>query len=236
LNYKKTFKQLKSRYSIGELSKVSIDIEDKKLQISKLKLGETYRRLDNLEIELKKLTGLPIKSKITLSDYSENFKEQFEPYDTYLSSALINRNEIVMAKIDYWVGKNDLAIADNAFSDNPWNINTKMNKSLAEEKINEAVLSMSDSKELVLQNITDAYIDVKCKKEEMHISKDNVDYANKQYNIATEKYKKHMISESKKESEKISYLSTLSQYNTAVRTYNFALSRLQQASELGVAY
>jgi hypothetical protein len=232
----KTLILLKSKYKLGEVSKVTVDVADKQLQAKKLELKKLSRTVDNLEIDLKELIGVPITTQVKLSDYATNSKVQFESYETYLNSALTNRNEIVAAKIDYWVGSNDLYDADKAFSENPLSLMAQIGKGGAQAKVTAAKLSISDSKELVLQNISDAYIDVKCKKEEMEISKANLASANKQYIIATEKFKKQLISEINKESERINYLSELAAYNTAVRTYNSALSRLQQASGLGQAY
>ncbi len=231
----KIYNQQKSRYDVGELSKVTIDTADKQLQIKRLEVNKLTRTIDNLEMDLKKLTGLPIDSQLVLSDYSKNNIEKFEDYDTYLNKALINRNEILLAKIDYGVGKNNLFTANEAFSNNPWNVNTKLNKSLAEQKINEALLSISTGNEAVLQSINTAYIDVKYKKEEMDICKAKLNYENEQYRITSEKYKKQLISETELKNTEIVKLSALTAYNDAVRAYNLSVTSLQQASGLGIA-
>ncbi len=231
----KIYNQQKSRYNIGELSKVAIDTAYKQLQIKKLEVNKLTRTIDNLEIDLKKLTGLPIDSQLVLSDYSKNNIEKFEDYDTYLNKALINRNEILLAKIDYGVGKNALFTANEAYSNNPWSPNTKLNKSLAEQKISEAELSISTAKESVLQNINSTYIDVKYKKEEMDICKEKLSYENEQFRITSEKYKKQLISETEMKNKEIVKLSALSAYNDAVRAYNLSVTSLQQASGLGIA-
>lgn len=231
----KIYNQQKSRYDVGELSKITIDTAYKQLQIKRLELNKLTRTIDNLEMDLKKLTGLPIDSQLVLSDYSKNNIEKFEDYDTYLNKALINRNEILLAKIDYGVGKNNLFTANEAFSNNPWNVNTKLNKSIAEQKINEAELSISTGKEAVLQSINTAYIDVKYKKEEMDICKAKLNYENEQYRITSEKYKKQLISETELKNREIVKLSALTAYNDAVRAYNLSVTSLQQAAGLGIA-
>lgn len=231
----KIYNQQKSRYNVGELSKVTIDTAYKQLQIKRLEVNKLTRTIDNLEMDLKKLTGLPIDSQIVLVDYSKNNIEKFEDYDTYLNKALINRNEILLAKIDYGVGKNNLFTVNEAYSNNPWNVNTKLNKSLAEQKINEAELSISTGKEAVLQSINTAYIDVKYKKEEMDICKGKLNYENEQYRITSEKYKKQLISETELKNREIVKLSALTAYNDAVRAYNLSVTSLQQAAGLGIA-
>ncbi|PYG87157.1 outer membrane efflux protein [Ruminiclostridium sufflavum DSM 19573] len=230
----KTYKQQKIRYNLGELSKASIEEAYKQLQIKKLEARKLSRTIDNLEIDLKRLTGLPISSNLVLKDYSKDTIEVFEPYDTYLNSALINRNEILMAKIDYWVAKNDFNIANEAFSNNPWNVKAILNKSLTEQKINEAELSISAGKEAVLQSINYSYIDVKYKKEKMDTCKEDLNFANEQYKIAVEKYEKQLITETEKTSEEINSLSALSAYNDSVRIYNSAVRNLRQVSKLGI--
>jgi hypothetical protein len=231
----KMYKQQKSRYDVGELSKVTIDTAYKQLQINRLKVNKFTRTIDNLEMDLKKLIGVPIDSQIVLSDYSKNYIEKLENYDTYLNRALINRNEILLAKIDYGVGKNNLFTVNEAYSNNPWNVNTQLNKSLAEQKINEAMLSISTSKESVLQSINTAYIEAKYKKEEMDICKARLDYENEQYRITSEKYKNKLISETELKNIELNKLSALKDYNDAVRAYNLSVANLKQASGLGIA-
>lgn len=231
----KIYKQQKSKFDVGQISKVSMDTANKQLQIKKLELKKQTRTLENLQMDLKKLTGIPISSKLVLTDYDKTRIEPFESYDTYLNRAQINRNEIISAKIDYWVGKNDLFIANEAFSENPWNINTQLKKNIAEQKIKEAELSISTSNESVLKDINDAYIDVKYKKEQINICKDKLNYENEQYRITNEKYKKRLISETDVKNEEIVKLSALSAYDDAVRAYNSSIASLQQASKLGMA-
>lgn len=231
----KIYKQQKSMYDVGKVSKVSLDTVYKKLQMQKLEVKKLTRNIENLEIDLKDLTGLPITSQIDLIDYSKNEILELDDYDTYLDRALINRNEIVSAKIDYWVSKNDFTTANDAFSDNPWGTITILNKSIAEQSIKNAELSISTSKESVIQNINDLYIDVKYKKEDMDICKDKLDYANEQYRIILEKYKKQLITDTEKMNGEINKLSALIAYNNAVRTYNSSVYNLQQASMLGIA-
>jgi hypothetical protein len=231
----KIYKQQKSRYDAGQISKVSMDTAYKQLQIKKLELKKLTRTIDNLQMDLKKLTGVSISSELDLTDYSKDKIEIFESYDTYLNRALINRNEILSAKIDYWVGKNDFFIANEAFSENPWNINVQLKKNIAEQKIEESELSISTSNESVLKNINDAYIDVKYKKEQIDICKDKLNYENEQYRITTEKYKKQLISGTDVKNEEIVKFSALSAYYDAVRAYNSSIASLQQASKLGMA-
>ncbi|QNU66811.1 TolC family protein [Ruminiclostridium herbifermentans] len=231
----KMYKQQKSRYDVGELSKVTIDTAYKQLQISRLEVNKLTRTIDNLEMDLKRLIGLPIDSQIVLSDYSKNNIEKLEDYDTYLNRALINRNEILLAKINYGVAKNEAYTVNEAYSNNPWNVSTQLNKSFAEQKINEAELSISISKETVLQSINTAYIDAKYKKEEMDICKAKLNYENEQYRITSEKYKNKLISETELKNREIGKLSALTAYNDAVRAYNLSVTSLQQASGLGIA-
>ncbi len=231
----KIYKQQKSRFDAGQISRVSMDTTYKQLQIKKLELKKLTRTIDNLQMDLKKLTGIPISSELVITDYSKTRIETFESYDTYLNRAQINRNEIISAKIDYWVCKNDLFIANEAFSENPWNINAQLKKNIAEQGIKEAELTIITSNESVLKDINDAYIDAKYKKEQVDICKDKLNYENEQYRIITERYKKHLISETDVKSKEIVKLSALSAYDDAVRAYNSSIANLQQASKLGMA-
>lgn len=232
INHKAAQKQ----YESGKISKISYESILRQLQTKKLELSKLNRSLDNLKIDLKRLSGIKADQDVKLIEYLVDNKKELKTYESYLKGALVNRNEIITAKVDYWTYLNDYSRAMDLYSNNPFNINNIMKKNMAEQKINEALLREKENSETVRQDITRLYIDANSQKEDISINKESLNIAKREFDNAVIQLNKKQISASEKISMEIKYQLALAKYKESIRTYDYSLIKLDKASQLGIGY
>lgn len=222
-------KQEKGLVSEMDKYKFEVELNKKKLQLQKSKRNREYQ-----ELVLKQVCGVERSQAIELisEDVGLNEGSKLDTYKNYLDKALEKRSEVVNAKLQMDVYKQELEYYDKyirqkyAFS----RINLQQQVEDAEFAVTQKILDVTG-------DIQTAYAEVKSVQSQMEIQKRNAQSKMSDYNIAEKKYSQGLISLMDLWNARDAASSAEIEYKKAQRDTSYSFYRLEElACKLGPGY
>jgi hypothetical protein len=227
----KQYKILQLQYEKGLVTELDTYQCQVSLDKTKRELTKQERDIKNMQMQLKNLCGIPLSQKIELSSTELPAATKLQSYDTYYKKALMNRNEIVYAKLELSVFTRKLDILKD-FKKNSYSFD----KMEFEEQIEDAKIAVSQSLETVTSDIQWAYADVTALQLNMNISKKNADNAKANLSIMETKYKQGQVNLITLWNARDSANTAEVDYRKSLRDFALASNNLELASGLGPKY
>lgn len=227
----KQYKLLQLQYERGLVTELDTYQCQVSLDKTKLELKKLQRSIENMEMQLKNLCGIPVSQKIELSSTELPAVTKLLSYNTYYKKACENRNEIVYPKLEVEVLTRELDIL-NEYKKNPYSFD----KVELNEKIEDAKASVTEGLEAVTSDIQWAYADVMNIQLNMDISKKNADNAKTNFSNMELKHKQGQVTLLELWKARDSANTAEVDYRKAQRDFACASNRMDLASGLGPKY
>lgn len=227
---KKDYTNVVKQYENNQISELEKVIAEKELKKSSLELEKINRQVENGKIQLKQILGIDLEKEISLADNLSTAIKEPKDYDGYLSSALLSRNEVLAAKLDYDEKERTFNIADDYLYDNDYELMD------ARRAYNEAKVALLNAKKGVRENIKNAYLYVSQKRLEIDLASKKLEAAQVQYNAVKSSYEAGMTSLPMVWNVELGLNSAKMNYNNAIRDYKTSLNKLDAASKIGPQY
>lgn len=231
-NMLKQHEQLEKKYATGYTSSIEIYLSENSLNQKELDLYKIKRSLENLKMSLKKMMNIPLNEDISFLPYSNTkiyYKQ--DTYNIYLNRALENRSEILIAKMNLKVKERELSIMKQYITNEQADERIEAQLAYDEKKI-----AYDEAIGLVQADIYSGYNDVISKKVNIDITKKKYENAQKQYKNEQICYNDGLISNATLINMQIALTQAKIEYNDAIRNYDSALCRLDDASGIGPEY
>ena len=216
---------------VSELDKYKFEVElnQKRLQLQKSKRNREYQ-----ELVLKQACGIERSQAIELTsrDAGLNKEYKLDTYKNYYDKALLNRSEVVNAKLQQEVYKQELEYYDKYIRQQYAFARTNLQQQLedAEFAVAQKVLD-------VASDIQAAYTEVKSVQSQMAIQKRNAQSKMSDYKIAEKKYSQGLISLADLWNARDAASSAEIEYKKAQRDTSYGFYRLEElACKLGPGY
>lgn len=226
----KDYNNILAQYENGRVSENDKNIAEKELEKLKLQVENLTRQIENGKIQLKQLLGIDLEKTVELTESIDTNINEPKDYDEYLSSALLNRNEIIAAKLDCEEAERTFDIIKDYLDDDDYDWMD------AERTLNEAQTALLEAEKEVRQNIKNAYLDVTQKKAEIDLAHKKLEAAQVQYNAVKKNYEAGRVALPMLWNVEIGVNSAKMNYDNAVIKYKTALKKLEAASKIGPGY
>ncbi len=227
----KSLAQEKKKCEQGEISEVSFEKSKMNIEIQIKELAKLRRNVENLKFDLKKQLGIPLKDEIVLKDYDYSNLSELKDYYEYLEKAITDRNEISLARLNYWDGKNVYYKANNSYMDNMQSVTLQLQRENALNQIREAEESIKEANTKVKQEILSLYITANSKYSAVKAAENSVALKDKKYKAAQTKYIQKAVTKIDLDkslldlnTEKVKYRKAIIEYNTAKETLEVSCS------------
>jgi len=220
------------KFEKGLVSKSELDISDINLKQQKLNIKKLERSQDNAVMMLKRQIGIPVKQKVALESYGigEKIKAP-ESFDKYLEKTLVNRAEVMNAKLDLQVKQRELDIMKQYLTNE-----LLLDRLDAQQSVDEKLLAYDEAVDNVTSDIYEAYKNVLRKQNEIKIAERKKSNAETQYEKAVLQYEQGLIASDVVSNVEISLYQAKIAYNQTIRDYLYHLYRLELASSIGPGY
>lgn len=226
----KDYNNILAQYENGRVSENDKNIAEKELEKLKLQVENLTRQIENGKIQLKQLLGIDLEKTVELTESIDTNINEPKDYDEYLSSALLNRNEIIAAKLDCEEAERTFDIIKDYLDEDDYDWMD------AERTLNEAQTALLEAEKEVRQNIKNAYLDVTQKKSEVDLASKKLEAAQVQYNAVKKNYEAGRVALPMLWNVEIGVNSAKMNYNDSVIKYKTALKKLEAASKIGPGY
>lgn len=215
---------------LSELDKYQFEVaRDKK----KLELNRQKRNKELRELLFRQLCGIDRSQPVELTskDAGLNKDIKLDTYDSYYNKAVENRSEIVNARLQLEVYKQELEYYDKYIRKKYVFARANLQQQLedAEFALTQKILDITG-------DIQTAYTDVKSVKSQMEIQKRNAQSKISDYNISEKKYLQGQISLIDLLNAKNAASNAEIEYKKAQRILDYSYYRLELASRLGPGY
>lgn len=227
----KQYNLLQLQYKKGLVTELDTYQCQVSLDKTKRELIKVQRSIENMEMQLKNLCGIPFSQEIELISTEIPADTKLLPYNTYYQKACENRDEIVYPKLELEVLTRELDIL-NGYKKNSYSFD----KVELNEKIEDAKASIPQGLETVTSDIQWAYADVTAIGLNMDISKKNADNAKTKLSIMETKYKQGQVNFIELCDARYSASAAQVEYRKAQRDFARASNKLNLASGLGPKY
>jgi hypothetical protein len=178
----KEYKDVQERYKKGLASEVERYQCEIKLSQQKLRIRQNQRNLENAEMQLKNICGIPASQEINLEGITLAGDVKLSSYNEYCKMALENRNEVLTDKLGLEVATRKLDIMKQ------YKTAISMDRMDIQQQVDNARFSLSQSTADVLEDIQGAYSDVISKQSNIAYTKKALDTSNKNLLIAQKQY------------------------------------------------
>lgn len=232
----KNLVQEKTQYTQGKISKSSIGKTEQNIEIQKKQIDKLRRNIDNLEYDLKQLLGISFKDEIIVKEYDNKQPSELEDYNEYLNKALINRNDIAFARLDYRNSKNAYAAANHIYMDHMQIPEVILQRDEASNMLTETEESIKETKIKIQQEVLASYIDVKNKFAAIGKLTNTVKTKENNYKTAQIQFGKKIISKSQLDGILSDLNTEKFNYKNAVNEYNTAKIKLEYSCNVGPGY
>lgn len=227
----KEYKNIMLQYEKGLIS----EIERYQCQVSldkkRLELKKQNRNKENTEMLLKKRCTIPASQEIELESSGITSGTQLLSFKVYRDKALKNRNEIVTAKMELSVVTRELDIMKQYLT-NP----LLYERMELQQKADNALFSVTQGTNAVLEDIQWAYADAISKKTQVSIAKKAFENAKTNLTIAEKQYMLGLIDIIAVWNAKDSAYTSEINYSKALRDFDYAYYKINLASGLGPKY
>lgn len=219
----------KLKYDKGLISKAEYDKLSNETSILMYQIRQLDNNLASLELQINKLTGLDLNSKVTYTNeflISESYK--LKTISEYTNMALINRNEVKNAQLTYDTDKMELEIIKQYLSDqlltDSINYTNDVIKSESELKL---------AKANVQKEIVSLYSEL-IKQDQLLKAQSKVyQKEKKSYDNSKLMYEKGLISKSDFELLTYKYNAAYNTYKTTNRKMGLLLYKMEHATSIG---
>ncbi len=216
---------------VSELDKYKFEVElnKKRLQLQKSKRNREYQ-----ELALKQVCGIERSQAIELTSRDAGLNEEYnlDTYKNYYDKALLNRSEVVNAKLLLEVYKQELEYYDKYIRQQYAFARTNLQQQLEDAEFAAAQKVLD-----VAGDIQAAYTEVKSVQSQMAIQKRNAQSKMSDYKIAEKKYSQGLISLADLWNARGAASSAEIEYKKAQRDTSYGFYRLEElACKLGPGY
>jgi len=230
-NMQKQNAQMLVMYEAGLVSGINKYMSDCSLEKQRISIEKLKRTRDNMMMTLKQQVGVALRQEIELSYDDRKVINSLHSFPSYIKKAMVNRSEILNAKMDLQVKQREDDIMKKYITNELLSERMEADMALEENRIayDEAINS-------VTADITSGYKDVKLKLDNYYISVSRLQNAERQYKEAKQKYDKGLISLSSLWNVELTRVQAKTGRLKAMRDYNNALYKLEVASGIGPGY
>lgn len=216
---------------ISELDKYKFEVElsKKRLQLNKNKRGKEYQ-----ELLFKQVCGIERSQAIELTGRDAGLSKEYklDTYKNYCDKALLNRSEVVNAKLQLEVYKQELEYYDK-YIKQPY----AFARTNLQQQVEDAEFAVTQKILDVTGDIQTAYTDAKSVQSQMEIQKRNAQSKISDYDIAEKKYSQGLISLVDLWNARDAASSAEIEYKKAQRDTSYSFYRLEElACKLGPGY
>lgn len=215
---------------VSELDKYKFEVElnKKRLQLQKNRRSKEYQ-----ELVLKQTCGIERSQAIELisKDAGLNKEYKLDSYQNYLDNALAKRSEMVNAKLQLEVYKQELEYYDKYIRQK-----YAFGRTNLQQQLEDSEFAVTQKTLDVTGDIQTAYTDVKSVQSQLEIQKRNAQSKKSDYSIAEKKYSQGLLSLVDLWNSKDAASSAEIEYKKAQRNMDYSLYKLELACTLGPAY
>ncbi len=216
---------------VSELDKYKFEVElsKKKLQLQKSKRNREYQ-----ELVLKQICGIERSQAIELTGKEAGLNKEYklDTYKNYLDKALEKRSEVVSAKLQLDVYKQELEYYDKYIRQQYTFARTNL-----QQQLEDAEFAVTQSTLNITGDIQAAYTDAKSVQSQLEIKKRDSQNKKSDYNIAEKKYSQGQLSLVELWNAKDAANNAEIEYKKAQRDSAYCFYRLEElACKLGPGY
>lgn len=216
---------------VSELDKYKFEVElsKKRLQLQKSKRNREYQ-----ELVLKQICGIERSQAIELTGKEAGLNKEYklDTYKNYLDKALEKRSEVVNAKLQMDVYKQELEYYDKYIRQQYTFARTNL-----QQQLEDSEFAVTQSTLNITGDIQAAYTDAKSVQSQMEIKKRDSQNKKSDYNIAEKKYSQGQLSLVELWNAKDAANNAEIEYKKAQRDSAYCFYRLEElACKLGPGY
>ncbi|WP_313560199.1 TolC family protein [Ruminiclostridium cellobioparum] len=216
---------------VSELDKYKFEVElsKKKLQLQKSKRNREYQ-----ELVLKQICGIERSQAIELTGKEAGLNKEYklDTYKNYLDKALAKRSEVVSAKLQLDVYKQELEYYDKYIRQQYTFARTNL-----QQQLEDSEFAVTQSTLNITGDIQAAYTDAKSVQSQLEIKKRDSQNKKSDYNIAEKKYSQGQLSLVELWNAKDAANNAEIEYKKAQRDSAYCFYRLEElACKLGPGY
>lgn len=226
----KEYKDVQERYKKGLASEVERYQCEIKLGQEKLRIRQNQRNLENAEMQLKNICGIPASQEIKLERIALEGGIKLLSYNEYSNKALENRNEVLTDKLGLEVATRKLDIMKQ------YKTAISMDVMDIQQQADNARFSLSQSTADVLEDIQGAYADVVSKQSNITYTKKALDTSNKNLLIAQKQYELGQASITEVWDAKDEVNLNETNYKKAQQDFDYAYYKINLAVGVGPGY
>lgn len=222
--------EMLEKFKEGQVSELDVYTSQTGLEQTRLGIDKTRRTIENMEMTLKRQTGIDITRRIELKPYEGRIKEPLS-YDEYLDKALEERSEIVTVKKELEVKNKEFDITKQYITDT-----SSLDWQEAQIGVNEKNLSLVVAVRNVTVDIRTKYNDVLEKKAAIEAARQKEINARNQYAQLMDRYEQGdaSITQLVLLNANVGLIQAETAYKKALRDYDSALYSLELASNEGI--
>lgn len=216
---------------VSELDKYKFEVElsKKRLQLQKSKRNREYQ-----ELVLKQICGIERSQAIELTGKEAGLNKEYklDTYKNYLDKALAKRSEVVSAKLQLDVYKQELEYYDKYIRQQYTFARTNL-----QQQLEDSEFAVTQSTLNITGDIQAAYTDAKSVQSQLEIKKRDSQNKKSDYNIAEKKYSQGQLSLVELWNAKDAANNAEIEYKKAQRDSAYCFYRLEElACKLGPGY
>lgn len=225
----KDFAQTESKYTVGVISQTDRNIGEIQLKKSKLKLDNLQRDLKNGKINFNQSLGTNIQTEYSFNDDKEK-ASTLKNYNSYLSSAIGSRGEILASNIDIDEKLFIFNLIKDYYSEGEYEYKK------AVQELNEAKIKHSEAEKAVEEDIKNLYLDVQERQGDISLANKKLDQAKVQHISVKASYDAGMMPIAMVWNVDLLVNQCEMNLAKAQRDYCNALYNLEQNSKVGTKY
>lgn len=217
-------------YKNGKISEIEKEQIQGNFKTKRLELDKQKRSRENLERNLKNITGIDISDNIQIEPYKISKKDLTIPsYESCLNKAFLNRNEIAVAKMNLLATQIQLKNIENYIFYMPNIEDFQLTKQELLLRIDELKEQIKSQEHLVQISINDEYTQAAYNRKNLDIAEKNYNASQDKYNQAQLEYNQGKLSLNTLNNVKIAYEADKAIYDKAVRDLAYQIGKLKDA-------
>lgn len=221
---------VESNYKKGTVSELDLTKSRTNFQIKKLELNKQKRTKENLELNLKKSLGLDLSTSIEIQPYSIAQKDLYIPsYDNSLKTALLNRKEISLPKMNKLAAQTQIPVLDHYLTYMPQNEELQLSMQETRLSIDEFDNEIKSQEEYVRKDIDNIYAKIVYNQKSVDIEARKYNESKKSYDNAKNQYQSGQISSTSLDYARLSNETNRLSYEKALRDMSYEISILNTA-------
>ena len=217
------------KYELGMVSQVDVLSSEAALESARLGYNTALRDLEYQEMSFNKTLGLPLKTRVNLTDGLTHEEPPEADLEERVTLALQNRYEVIAAKEQYRVNELNHKLTLGWYPENTF-VTRQARYDM--EKSHHQLVSTEQDVEL---SVRKAYMDMHSAYESINVLGKNVERLQKAYDIARLRYDNGMATSQ----EVVNALNALNdiklQHLKAIHGYNLARLQFEASSGIGIA-